>query len=150
MNETMILEKFIAGKGLKHSKPRLWILDVFLGIERHLTIEELWAAVKKKHPTVGYATVYRTLKLLCECGLSSELRFEDGTTRYEHLYGHSHHDHLICTQCGRFVEVVDGKIEDLQIRLMKRYGFSPQFHRMNLYGICKDCKTHALDEKGKA
>ncbi|MCM8798259.1 MAG: transcriptional repressor [Candidatus Omnitrophica bacterium] len=43
--------------------------------------------------------------MLCECGLCRELRFDDGTTRYEHLYGHQHHDHLICTKCGRFVEI---------------------------------------------
>jgi Fur family ferric uptake transcriptional regulator len=90
---------------------------------------------------VGFATVYRTMKLLCESGMCRELSFEDGTTRYEHNYGHEHHDHLICTECGRCLEVIDGKIERLQERLMKHHGFSPKYHRMNLYGICKKCKS---------
>jgi Fur family transcriptional regulator, ferric uptake regulator len=140
MNERAVLEEFIAGKGLRHSKPREQILSVFLGIEKHVTIDELWAAVKAKHPGIGYATVYRTLKLLAECGLCSAINFEDGTTRYEHLYGHDHHDHIICTSCGRFVEVVDPDIERLQERLVKRYGFLPAYHRMNLYGTCRECR----------
>jgi Fur family ferric uptake transcriptional regulator len=140
MNEAAVLESFISEKKLKHSKPREWILAVFLSIEKHLTVDELWAAVKKKYPSVGFATVYRTLKLLCESGLCSELRLEDGTTRYEHRYGHDHHDHLVCTECGHVIEVFDAEIEHLQEQLMKRHGFSPRYHRMNLYGICKDCR----------
>ncbi len=140
MNEQVVMNRFIDEKGLKHSRQRDHILGVFLGIERHVTIDELWAAVKKKHPTVGFATVYRTMKLLCECGLCSEIHLDDGTTRYEHLYNHDHHDHLVCTKCGRFVEVVSEEIEKLQEQLMKHHGFSPQYHRMNLYGICQDCR----------
>jgi Fur family ferric uptake transcriptional regulator len=140
MNETAIFQQFLADKNLKHSRKRDWILEIFLRIEKHLTAEDLWSAVRKKHPSVGFATVYRTMKLLCKSGMCRELIFEDGTTRYEHKYGHEHHDHLICTECGRCLEVVDGKIERLQERLMKRHGFSPQYHRMDLYGVCKRCK----------
>ena len=142
MKEKAVFEKYLADKGLKHSKPRELIIQTFLGMEKHITVEDLWGAVKKKCPSVGYATVYRTMKLLYESGLCREIRFEDGTTRYEHLYGHEHHDHLICTQCGRFVEVVDSGIEKLQERLMRRYGFLPQSHRMNLYGICRKCRRN--------
>jgi Fur family transcriptional regulator, ferric uptake regulator len=139
MDEQFVLKKFIIKKGLKHSKQRDSILSVFLEIERHVTIDELWAAVKMKYPAIGFATVYRTMKVLCECGLCSEIYLDDGTTRYEHLYNHDHHDHLVCTKCGSFIEVVSEEIEKLQEQLMKRYGFSPQYHRMNLYGICQDC-----------
>jgi Fur family transcriptional regulator, ferric uptake regulator len=143
MKETAIFEKFISEKGLRHSKPRELIIQTFLNMEKHVTIDELWVEVKKKYPSVGYATVYRTMKLLHESQLCREIRFEEGTTLYEHLYGHNHHDHLICTQCGLLVEVVEEEIEKLQERLMKRHGFLPQSHRMNLYGICKDCRTSA-------
>jgi Fur family ferric uptake transcriptional regulator len=140
MNETAIFQQFLADKNLKHSRKRDWILEIFLRIEKHLTAEDLWSAVRKKHPSVGFATVYRTMKLLCESGMCRELIFDDGTTRYEHKYGHEHHDHLICTECGRCLEVVDEKIERLQEHLMKHHGFSPQYHRMDLYGVCKKCK----------
>ena len=149
MNGNGVFENFLAGKGLKHSKPRDWILAAFLSMERHVTVEELWAEVKAAHPTVGYATVYRTLKLLCESGLCTALRFEDGMTRYEQHYGHDHHDHIICTKCGRFIEVVSDEIERLQEQLMKRHGFLPQYHRMNLYGTCKECRSQEQSPASK-
>jgi Fur family ferric uptake transcriptional regulator len=104
-----------------------------------LTAEEIYLAVKKKHPGIGYATVYRTLKLLCEAGICRELTCEDGIKRYEYQSQDEHHDHLICTKCGIFVEVVDPEIEKLQERLFKSNGFYPERHRMELYGICKKC-----------
>mgnify|MGYP001586180180 FL=1 len=138
--EEKIFEDYLATKNLKHSEQRKEILHIFLNIDKHLTANELYRIVQKKYPKVGFATIYRTLKLLCECGLCRELKFEDGTTRYEHLYGHQHHDHLICIKCGRFVEVVDPEIERLQERLVKLHGFYPERHHMELYGVCKRCK----------
>jgi len=138
--EEQIFEDYLAANNLKHSEQRKEILYIFLNIHKHLTADELHRIVHKKFPTVGNATIYRTLRLFCECGLCRELKLEDGTSRYEHLYGHRHHDHLICTKCGRFVEAVDPEIERLQERLAKRHGFYPERHRMELYGVCKRCK----------
>ena len=137
--EDKVFEGYLATKNLKHSQQRKEILGIFLNIDKHLTADELYRIIRKMYPGIGYATVYRTLKLLCECGLCRELKFDDGTTRYEHLYDHKHHDHLICTKCGRFAEVVDPDIERLQSKLFKLYKFYPQRHRMELYGICKRC-----------
>ncbi|MEW6009297.1 MAG: transcriptional repressor [Candidatus Omnitrophota bacterium] len=137
--EEKIFEEFLAAKKLKHSEQRLGLLKIFLNIDRHLTADELFRIAKKKYPDLGFATVYRTLKLLCECGLCRELKFEDAKARYEHLYGHKHHDHIICIKCGRLVEVVDANIEDLQEKLFKRHGFHPQRHRLELYGVCTKC-----------
>lgn len=140
MKEKKVFEEYLNLRNLKHSKQREEILDAFLHAEKHLAAEELYAIIKKKNPATGFVTVYRTLKLLCDCGLGRELRFEDGTTRYEHLYGHQHHDHLICTKCGRLIEVVEPEIERLQEKLFKQYKFYPERHRMELYGVCKRCK----------
>ncbi|MHB9156366.1 MAG: Fur family transcriptional regulator [Endomicrobiales bacterium] len=137
--EETIFEEYLATKNLKHSKQRDEILDMFLNTERHLTAEELYRLVKEKNQAIGFVTVYRTLKLICESGIGRELRFKDGPARYEHLYGHQHHDHLICTGCGQFIEVVDLEIERLQDKLFKTHGFTPEGHRMELYGICKKC-----------
>lgn len=138
--EEQILEAYIGSKNLKHSRRRSEILDVFLSVDRHLTADELYRIVRKKYPEIGFATVYRTLKLLCECGLSREMRFQDSKTRYEHLYAHKHHDHLICTKCGRFIEIIEPEMESLQEKLFTRYGFLAQRHRMELYGLCGRCK----------
>lgn len=137
--ERKVFAEHIARKHLKHSAQRQAVLDIFLRVDRHLTAEELHRIARKIHPTLGLTTIYRTLALLRECGLCRDLKFEDGTTRYEHLYAHQHHDHLICTQCGRFVEVVDTEIERLQRKLVQQHGFHFQSHRMDLYGICADC-----------
>lgn len=135
-----VFRNHLATKSLKHSDQRMVILEVFLSAGKHLTAQELYGIVQKKYPSVGFATIYRTLRLLCECGVCRELKLEDGTARYEYHDEKQHHDHLICTQCGKFVEVVDPEIERLQDKLFERYGFLPQRHRLDLYGICKACK----------
>lgn len=147
--EETVFEGFLGRKGLKHSRPRNEILEAFLNTEKHLTAEELYRLVKEKDSAIGFVTVYRTLKLICESGLGRELRFKDRTARYEHLYGHQHHDHLICTRCGQFIEVVDPEIERLQERLFKEQGFIPEGHRMELYGICKKCREKGGEGKRK-
>ena len=81
------------------------------------------------------------MKLLSEAGLCRELQLEDGTTRYEHLYNHKHHDHLICTKCGKFIEIESPQIEALQEKLAKENGFVLLKHRLELYGICSTCNN---------
>ncbi len=135
-----VLEEYIRRKNLKHSKQRMQILEIFLKNENHLSAEELFAIVRKKIPSIGLATVYRALRLFCECGICRELKVDDGIARYEHLYGHQHHDHLICTKCGRFVEIMNPQIEKLQERVARAKGFTPEKHRLQIYGICNRCK----------
>lgn len=138
-HEVEILSDYLKKKDLKLTDQRKIILDSFLAIETHVTAEELYDRLKQNHPNIGVATVYRTLKLLGECGLANEIKFSDGIARYEHLLGHQHHDHLICLKCGQYIEVCDPAIEELQEKLAERNRFQIKSHRMELYGICKDC-----------
>jgi len=131
---------FLNEKKLKKSARRDRIVDLFLKTEGHITPEELYIYSKEEDPAIGVATVYRTLKLLCKSGLARELKFRDGVARYEHLYGHPHHDHLVCQHCGKFVEVVDPKIEKLQTLLAERHGFTIESHRTDIYGYCSRCR----------
>ena len=140
LNLQKIFTGFTAKKGLKHSDIRLKILDVLNEGQKHLSASELFAKVRERYPTVGQATVYRTLKLLCECDICRELRTEDGLARYEVAMGHEHHDHIVCLGCGRFEEAVDEKIEKLQIQLAKSKGYSLKRHKLMLYGLCPKCK----------
>jgi Fur family ferric uptake transcriptional regulator len=137
--EQRILEDYLTRKNLRHSRQRSEILEVFLKTDRHLTADELYRLVQKKHPDIGYATIYRTLKILCQSGLCRELRFDDGTTKFEHRYEHQHHDHIICIKCNTCVEVMDLNIEHIQEKLFEKYKFYPVRHRMELYGICDKC-----------
>lgn len=138
--EHAVLSEYIRSKSLKQSEQRQKILDIFLETEKHLTAEDLYNIVKKEIPSIGYATIYRTLKLLAEAGLCRELQIENGMTRYEHLYEHEHHDHLICTACGKLIEIYSEEIEALQEIIAKRHDFILEKHRLELYGTCKDCR----------
>ncbi len=138
--EIKIFDTFVSNKGLKQSDQRRDVLITFLKTERHLTADELFRLVKKKNPSIGVATVYRALKLICDSGLGRELRLENDAVLYEHNYNHDHHDHLICTQCGIFIEVVDPEIERLQKKLAKQQGFIMQKHKLLIYGLCRKCR----------
>ncbi|SHN55096.1 Fur family transcriptional regulator [Desulfovibrio litoralis] len=134
-------DDFIALKSLKHTHQRNLIFDVFLNSDGHLSTEELYEKIKSIDSSVGQATVYRTMKLLCEAGIAHEIHFGDGLTRYEvDDSGKKHHDHLICTVCGKIFEFVDELIEQRQKELAKKYDFDLTSHRMYLYGVCADCR----------
>ncbi len=135
-----VLQKYIADKGLKNTPQRLRIADVFMTSQGHFSTEEIYGAVCKIDPSVGQATVYRTMKLLCDAGLAREVHFGDGIVRYEPR-NTKHHDHLICESCGEALEVVDEKIEELQELLTRRHGFIPTRHVLCLYGICPKCQS---------
>jgi len=139
-NKLDILNDYIRKNNLKSSNQRGIILEAFLNSSRHITADELHDIIKTDYPNIGIATIYRTMKLLCECGLSRELILEDGKTRFEAVYDHEHHDHLICTKCGKFVEIVSPDIEKLQEKIARENGFLLKSHRLNLYGICKACR----------
>jgi Fur family ferric uptake transcriptional regulator len=127
-------------RGLKSTSQRDDIARVFFGRTGHVSMEELHAEVKKTSPRVGFATVYRTVRLLKDLGLAVERHFDDGQARFEVAEGEGHHDHLICERCGRIVEFNSAEIETLQESVARQLGFVVSRHRMELYGICRDCR----------
>jgi Fur family ferric uptake transcriptional regulator len=136
--ERRALARYLEDHHLKHTKQRDAILEVFLDASGHVTSDDLFQRVRDIHPNIGYTTVYRTLKLLCDAGLAIERRFEDGVTRYE--IEHEHHDHLVCTKCGKIVEFECQMIESAQDKIADRYGFRVLRHRHELYGHCANCR----------
>jgi len=134
-----VLRDYIAEKGLKSSRQREVIADAFFAAGGHLKVEELLDRVRAVDPKIGQATVYRTMKLLTDCGLANSHRFSDGHTRYEPIDApEEHHDHLICDDCGRIIEFYDPRIEELQERIAEKHGFVMTHHKMELYGNCSD------------
>lgn len=134
------LNAYMAKKGLRSTAQRRLIVDTFFEGSPHITIEDLLAEVRERDRGIGYATVYRTLKLLAECGVASERRFGDGLSRYELAdEASTHHDHLICVSCGRITEFEEPRIEALQEEVAKRYGFEVTSHKHEMYGVCADC-----------
>jgi Fur family ferric uptake transcriptional regulator len=136
--ERQALARYLEDHNLKHTKQRDAILDVFLQATGHVASEELYARVRERHPGIGYTTVYRTMKLLCDAGLASERHFDDGITRYE--IAQEHHDHLVCVRCGKIIEFECRMIESSQDAIAARYHFRVLRHRHELYGHCSSCR----------
>ena len=142
----MILEQkkafnvFAASRGLRSTRQRDIILDIFLSTHQHISVEELYLKIKSSDPGIGYATVYRTLKLFVEAGLAREILLHDGQTRYEHGLAGEHHDHLVCTGCNAIIEFEDETIEKLQNEIAARHGFMIKSHKMEIYGLCANCR----------
>ena len=132
------LARYLEEHSLKHTKQRDAILGVFLEATGHITSEEIYQRVQDAHPSIGYTTVYRTMKLLCDAGLANERRFDDGVTRYE--IAQEHHDHLVCVRCGKIIEFECRMIESTQNEIAARYSFQVLRHRHELYGHCETCR----------
>ena len=129
---------YLSQKGLKSTRQRDVIVEEFFKKHQHLTVEELWNRVRQLDPKVGYATVYRTLKLLTESGLALKREFGGGQARFEHITDY-HHDHLICLGCRSIVEFKNDQIEKLQNGVCKKNKFRLVHHKMELYGYCCKC-----------
>ena len=136
--ERETLNRYLGEHNLKHTRQREIILETFLESKGHVSSEDLYQKIRSANPRIGYTTVYRTMKLLVEAGLAEERNFDDGVTRYE--IEHDHHDHLVCTLCGKIVEFESDLIEKTQSEIAEKNGFVILRHRHELYGLCPDCR----------
>ena len=132
-------KKMIRQMGLKVTKQRVHILEVMSQGRAHITVQELYEQLQKKHPEIGFATVYRFLKNMTEHSLVTEVRMGGFPARYE-LTPNQHHDHLNCTSCGKIVEFENETIEELQESVAKKFKFKLTGHVMELYGLCQECQ----------
>jgi Fur family transcriptional regulator, ferric uptake regulator len=126
--------------GLKHTEQRDTILRTFLETRDHLSTEELHRLVQKKDAGIGFTTVYRTLKLLAECGLASAVAFHDGIARYEHQYNRRSHHHMVCTECGSSVEFFSPEVGRLELEIGRKHHYETTRHTFQIYGICEECR----------
>lgn len=144
-NETALndLKIVLKNKGMKYTEQRAIILLILLNLDKHLSAEEVHEIVKRKYPqqNIGIATVYRTLNFLEEVELISSISFGKNGKKYEGKDKDKHHDHIICTSCGKIVEFFDEEIENRQNYIAQKNGFNITSHNMQLYGICQDCKN---------
>ena len=138
MKEMQVLKEHLAKHQLKLTRQRELILSVFLKKE-HITAEEMYHLLAKKAPHLGLATIYRTLNLFCDAGLAQARHF-GSQTQYDNVSHKGHHDHLICTSCGKIVEFENCEIERLQEEVAAKNGFVIQTHKLELYGLCSSCR----------
>jgi len=138
VEEIATLKQHLVKHQLKLTRQREHILQAFLKTE-HITAEQMYRQLVKKDAHIGLATIYRTLNLFCEAGLAQARHF--GTqTQFDNISHKGHHDHLICTGCGKIVEFENEDIEFLQGQVAQKHGFTIQTHKLELYGICPSCR----------
>ncbi len=140
----------IKNTGLKATAPRMKVLEAFQGSgQRHMSAEDVYRVLMKESLDVGLATIYRVLAQFEQAGLVTRNHFESGKAVYELNEG-SHHDHLVCLDCGRVEEFFDAQIESRQRAVAQAKGFDLAEHALSLYGHCtkKDCPHRAERRRG--
>ena len=131
----------LKSSGLKATLPRIKILEVFQNSsQRHMTAEDVFKVLLAEGSDVGLATVYRVLMQFEQAGILTRNHFETGKSVFELNEG-KHHDHLVCTSCGKVEEFYDAEIERRQQMIAKDKGWILQDHAMSLYGLCGDCAS---------
>ena len=142
-------QQYLVLSGLKATRQRELIARAFFATNTHISAEALYRRVSGRDRRIGLVTVYRTLKLLKEAGLAHERQFGEGRALFEHASSERHHDHMICTHCGKITEFENCEIEELQEQVARRFGFTLQDHKLELYGRCKDCRADASGGTGR-
>lgn len=127
---------FLAAQGLRLTDQREAIALAFFSSDKHLSLIDILERSRQHREGIGYATVYRTMRLLADGGLADEHHFGEDQTRYEVHREDEHHDHLICVDCGRIVEFEEPLIEQVQTQVATRHGFTVLSHKHEIYGRC--------------
>ena len=141
-SEIEVFREFIRNKGLRNTPEREQVVRTVFSIHDHFDVDELYWRLRGENDKISKATVYRTIPLLLESGLIQEAYFEDGHSHYEHIYGHEHHCHLRCLECGTVVEFIDEGPRSIEGKLAERYHFLVTGHKLDVYGYCVKCKVH--------
>lgn len=140
--------QFLRKRGQRVTSERLALFDEIFSQHRHIDAEELLASMNARGLKISRATVYRNLDLLVECGLARKQRLGRSRFLYEHVHSGQRHDHLVCSGCGRVVEFVSPGITALQSEICRAHGFLPQYHSLQITGLCNQCG--APDKTGTA
>lgn len=150
-----LMERFrvyMRDRNLPLTHQRQAIASALFYSEEHLSVDDIEATLRGNEVHVGKATVYRTLDLLVRAGLVDEHDFGEGFRRFEPRSARNHHEHLICTSCGKVVEFTSERIERMKALIADEHGFRHHHHRLDIYGVCSDCQEHAVEpsESGRS
>lgn len=131
---------YLREHGLPVTAQRLAIAGVLLDSTRHLSADDVAVELKGRESGIGLATIYRTIELLVKSGLLVERDFGEGFKRYEPARDVPHHEHLLCTVCGKVTEFRDERLERMTTLVAEAHGYARQRHRLVIYGVCSDCQ----------
>jgi Fur family ferric uptake transcriptional regulator len=140
MNTEMgVLRDYLAQRRMRFTPERGAIVKEIFSRHDHFTVEELYLALRSKR-RISRASIYRTIPILIDAGLVAEVFQEEGQTLYEHTFGHEHHCHLRCSQCGKVVEFSAPGLAALESKMADEHGFAISGHRLEIFGVCPACQ----------
>jgi Fur family ferric uptake transcriptional regulator len=143
--ELETFRNFIRKRGLRQTKEREAIGSEIFSRGGHFDVDELYLRMKKKGG-VSKPSIYRTIPLLIEAGLITEVYLEDGHMHYEHIYGRDHHCHIRCSRCRKVREFADERLDRLEKEIAGMFGFRPEGHKLVIWGLCPDCARRRKEE----
>jgi Fur family ferric uptake transcriptional regulator len=133
------MREFLKTKGFKMTPQRELIFRSFFEMDKHVSVDELYDRVRRKDTSVGYSTVWRNLKLICQVGLAQEVKVGDGITRYDRVTK-APHGHLYCLQCRSLIEFDAGQVLDFLTSTAGRHNFSAEGFKIEIQGYCASCR----------
>jgi len=125
-------------KGYRLTPQRLMVVDALHSVDQHISAEEIFAQVRARYPYANISTVYRTLELLKELGLVTEIALGDGRVRY-HPAEKGHHHHLVCQKCGSMIDLPELVLLSLEEALSRDYQFKADLKHLAIFGLCAKC-----------
>ena len=128
----------LSQQGYRMTPQRLMIIEAIEGASGHVSAEEIYQDIRRRYPGLNLSTVYRTLELLKETGLVTETDMGDGRVRF-HSMGHEHHHHLVCSKCGKVIDLDEETLSPLTSVLSDKYGFHADLKHLAIFGRCKGC-----------
>jgi len=135
------LKRVLKKEGYLYTQQRQSVWDELCATNEHRDAEEIYLAIRQSGLNVSRATVYRTIDVLVKNEMVRKLELGDGRARYEHKVNATHHDHLICIQCGKIEEFMDEVIESRQDEIVKKFGYKLVRHIHQLFIICSECES---------
>ncbi len=146
--ELKLVERKLRERGYRWTTQRSLIARTALRSHDHFSAEELLAMCQRVDSAVSRATVYRTLGMLEAAGIVEGLDTGDGGRKFEHVIGHEHHDHMVCTKCGAILEFRDDELESRQEVAARARGFLIESHSLKLFGVCASCRRRGDRKRG--
>ena len=139
-SELQVFREYLKKNRLRYTKERERIIKEIFATHDHFDVDALYLTIRQKGINISKASIYRLIPLLIDAGLIQDVFFEDGHMHYEHIYGHEHHCHLRCIECGKIEEFTDPRLNQIEGDLVERFGFKILDYKLNVKGLCPGCR----------
>jgi Fur family ferric uptake transcriptional regulator len=139
-SELQVFREYLQKNRLRYTQEREQIIKEIFATHDHFDVDALYLTIRQKGINISKASIYRLLPLLIDADLIQDVFFEDGHMHYEHIYGHEHHCHLRCIECGKIEEFTDPRLNDIEGYLEERFGFKILDYKLDVKGLCPECR----------